>query len=360
MADPQNTMRTSTGNNEANQSHVNHEESVFNVQLPYDPHAPTEPDFWSGSFHSISLHGSMEHFASDSKSIKDSLNFMSKYIAVKQVNGKDVNDFTDFDGMGNAIWNFILLVYEAKWDILNTDNKTNTLRTKILSKFTIRTKPNNNNRKELAKMVPMSIKKSPPVLNPPLPAKLKSEVNTISKYFKGKKPTSNQSKPSKSYAQASKPMASTSDVLKIKESFPALTAKQIDRVNNIVKGNPTPKLRIQMTTKEPSRKQVIVPMSTDNNTTFTKNSALHMANINRLLKNAKLDIAADFIRSNPNSPVIVTNKITNQSDLQIISQYIRRSEDINKLQVKEPRLPQSKSYLKIIKIPFFPNGRSQD
>ena len=184
-------MRTSTGNNKANKSHVNHEESVFNVQLPYDLHAPMEPDLWSGSFHSISLHRSMEHFASDSKSIKDSLNFMSKYIANKQVNSKDVNDFMDFDGMGDTIWNFISLVYEAKWDALNTDNKTNTLRTKISSKFTIRTKPNNNNRKELAKMVPMSIEKSPPVLNPPLPAKLKSEVNTISKYFKGKKPMSN-------------------------------------------------------------------------------------------------------------------------------------------------------------------------
>ena len=99
VADPQDTMRTSTGNNEANQSHVSHEESVFNVQLPYDPHAPMESDLWSGSFHSISLHGSMEHFASDSKSIKNSLNFMSKYIANKQVNNKDVNDFTDFDGM---------------------------------------------------------------------------------------------------------------------------------------------------------------------------------------------------------------------------------------------------------------------
>jgi len=206
----------------------------------------------------------------------------------------------------------------------------------------------------------MSIKKSPPVLNPPLLVKLKSEVNTISKYFKGKKPTSNQSKPSKSYAQASKPTASTLDVLKIKESFPALTAKQIDRVNNIVKGNPTPKPRIQMTTKGPSRKQVIVPMSTDNNTTFTKNSALHVANINRLLKNTKSDVAANFIRSDPNGPVIVTNKVANQSDLQIISQYIRRAEDINELQVEEPHLPQSKSYLKIIGIPFFPNGRSQD
>jgi len=359
-ANPQDTTRTLTGNNKANQSHVNHEESVFNVQLPYGPHAPMEPDLWSESFHSISLHGSIEHFASDSKSIKDSLNFMSKYITNKQVNGKDVNDFTDFDGMGDIIWNFISSVYEAKWDALNTDNKTNTLRTKILSKFTIKTKPSNNNRKESAKTVPMSIKKSPPVLNPPLPTKLKSEVNTISKYFKGKKPTSNQSKPSKSYVQALKPTASTSDVLKIKDSFPALTAKQIDRVNNIVKGNPTPKPHIQMTTKGPSRKQVIVPMSTDNNTTFTKNSALHMANINRVLKNTKSDIAADFIRSDANGPVIVTNKVANQSDLQIISQYIRRSEDINELQVDEPCLPQSKSYLKIIGIPFFPNSRSQD
>jgi len=83
VADLQDTMRTLTGNNEANQSYVNHEESVFNVQLPYDPHVPTEPDLWSGSFHSISLHRSMEHFALNSKSIKDSLNFMSKYITNK-------------------------------------------------------------------------------------------------------------------------------------------------------------------------------------------------------------------------------------------------------------------------------------
>jgi len=113
-ADPQDTTRTSTGNNEANQLHVNYKESVFNVQLPYDPHAPTEPDLWSGLFHSISLHRSIEHFASDSKSIKNSLNSMAKYIANKQVNSKNVNNFTDFDGMGDAIWNFISLVYEAK------------------------------------------------------------------------------------------------------------------------------------------------------------------------------------------------------------------------------------------------------
>ena len=45
----------------------------------------------------------------------------------------------------------------------------------------------------------------------------------------------------KSYAQASKSSTSTSDVLKIKETFPALNAKKIDQVNNIVHGQNKPK-----------------------------------------------------------------------------------------------------------------------
>ena len=115
-----------------------------------------------------------------------------------------------------------------------------------------------------------------------------------------------------------------------------------------------------MTTKGPSRKQVIVPMSNNNTISFTKNSVLYVAHINRLLRNAKSDIVVDFIRSNPIGPVIVTNKVTKQSNLQIISQYIKKSEDINELQVEEPHLPQSKSYLKIISIPFFSNSKTQD
>ena len=66
--------------------HAQHKEEVINIQLPYDPHAPIEPKLWSGSFHPISLHGSIEHFASDSKNIKVTLNFLAKYIRNKQVN----------------------------------------------------------------------------------------------------------------------------------------------------------------------------------------------------------------------------------------------------------------------------------
>jgi len=151
---------------------------------------------------------------------------------------------------------------------------------------------NNNNKKDIAKPASVFIEKAP--LLSPLLAKFKSEVNTISKYFKEINTKSNLAKPTKSYAQASKQPTSTSDVLKIKEFFPALNANQINRVNNIVKGNPKPKPHIQMTM------------------------------------------------------------------LQIIDQYVKKSEDINKLQVEEPHLPQSKSYLKITGILYFPNSRTQE
>jgi len=48
-----------------------------------------------------------------------------------------------------------------------------------------------------------------------------------------------------------------------------------------------------MTTKDPSRKQVIVPMSKDNNSNFMKNLALHVVNINRQLQNAKSEVLVD-------------------------------------------------------------------
>jgi len=175
----------------------------------------------------ILLHGLIKHFALDSKNIKDSLNFMAKYISNKQVNSSKANKLNDFDGIGNAIWNFISSVYETKWDSLTTDNKSTTLRIKISFKFTPRVASNmNKNNKEVTKPVPISIEKAPPP--PLLLAKSKNEVNSILKYFQDSMSTTEPKKPTKSYAQALKQLASISEMLKIKESFLALNVKQID------------------------------------------------------------------------------------------------------------------------------------
>ena len=326
---------------------------------------PTELELWSGNFHLISLYGSIEQIVLDTKNIKDSLNFMARYISNKKVNSNKANDLLDFDGIGDSIWNFISAVYQANWDSFLTDDKTKSLREKIASKFSPRivltaTKSN----KEQAKSVPITIDKVPPL--PPLPVKSKKEVNVISKYFQSKKSSAenkNQvgnNNPARSYTQATKTSANMLEVLKIKEAFPALNTKKIDQINSIVKGDSKPKPRIQMTIKDPSRKQVIIPMSKENISTFMKNSSLYMANINRQFHNVKLEVLVDYIRSDPLGVTIIMSKVSQQSDLLIINQYVKNSNEINALQVEEPRLPKSKSYLKIIGIPFYPHNSSQE
>jgi len=151
---------------------------------------------------------------------------------------------------------------------------------------------------------------------------------------------------------------STSKVIKIKEIFLSLEAKKIDQINNIVKSTPKTKPHIQMTTKGLSRKHIIIPMSSENITKFIKNSSLHVTNINRSLRNVKSKVLADFIQSYPLEIMVVTNKIALQLDLQIIKQYVKNTDNINSLHVKVLQLSQSKSYLKIIGIPYFPHNNS--
>ena len=233
VTDQQETTRPMGGYNKTPLTHASNKESIINIQLLYDIQAPTKSELWSKSFHPISLHSLIEHFVSDAKNIKVTLNFLAKYIKNKQVNDNRANQLDDFDRMGDAIWHFISSVYEAKWDSLYTDKKTNTLRAKISSKFTLRTSPtNNSNKKELAKPVLVTINKVP--LPPPLLAKTKKEINIISKYFHSNKLTgenknhSSNSSSGKSYTQASKPSTNTSEVLKIKETFLSLNAKKIN------------------------------------------------------------------------------------------------------------------------------------
>jgi len=74
-----------------------------------------------------------------------------------------------------------------------------------------------------------------------------------------------------------------------------------------------------------------------------------------LLKNAKLEILVNFIRSDVSSITVITNKVAVQSDLYIIKKYIKKADDIGTTNIDTPHLPQSKSYLKIIDILYFPH-----
>ena len=75
-------------------------------------------------------------------------------------------------------------------------------------------------------------------------------------------------------------------------------------------------------------------MSKENINAFMQNSSLHVANINRQPCNAKSEVLVDYIRSETLGVTIITSKVSKQSDLLIIDQYVKNSNDINALQVE--------------------------
>ena len=85
-----------------------------------------------------------------------------------------------------------------------------------------------------------------------IPVKSLKEVKEIFKYFKPITPIKNNNSKNKLYAQATRTSGNTKEVLKIKEAFPFLKAKNINNIQKIINENNNfkPKPYINMTMKE--------------------------------------------------------------------------------------------------------------
>ena len=233
------------------------------------------------------------------------------------------------------------------WDSLAVDKFNTLFRNMVKSKFSLQHIKIMTNDKDKNIIKPVIIS----LLPPHILAKFLKEVNEISKYFK-KKPVPQQKK---SYTQASSSTNVsniTRDILKIKEMFLDLKDCKIEQVQKIISNVEKPKSKINMIMKGLSHKQVIISMSIENAKYFMRESSMHMININRTLKGIKLNVMADFACSDAKDIIISTNNITCLFNLQEIKKYVKSTLCAVADQIKTPRLPQLKSYLKIVGIPF--------
>ena len=176
---------------------------------------------------------------------------IAKYIQNKKIDISKSNDIKDLEGISKATWKLISFIYNSGWNLLIADDYKNSLRQRIASKFTSKVILEKNSKKgEKDTNKPARIEK----ISPLIPAKSLKEVKEISKYFKPIIPTKNNNSKNKSYAQASKTSSNTKEVLKIKEAFLSLKAKNIDNIQKIINGNNNskPKPHINIIIKEPS------------------------------------------------------------------------------------------------------------
>jgi len=134
------------------------------------------------------------------------------------------------------------------------------------------------------------IKIPPPILARPSKEVLE-KLKFVNKKGKQSKEITNH-KNKLLYAQVSAPKVDK--ILKLKADYPNLSAEKIKNVYNIIHNSGKVKLKINMTIKEPLRKQIIVPIDNSNKSKFILSSSTHIANINNILKNIKTDIRVDF------------------------------------------------------------------
>jgi len=78
----------------------------------------------------------------------------------------------------------------------------------------------------------------------------------------------------------------------------------------------------------------------------------YISNINKCLKISKSDIVTDFIHITNNGIIITTNKPANNLNLSTIENYLKNIKNVNSDSIKSPHLPRSKSYMKIIGLPY--------
>ena len=141
--------------------------------------------------------------------------------------------------------------------------------------------------------------------------------------------------------------------MQIKEAFPALLIDKVRKVSKISNsGESNKKPKINMTTREPSRKEVIILMANHIAELIVNSAHIYITNVNKCLKNSKSDIVMDFIQSTNNEIIITTNKPANNLNLSTIEKYLKSIQNINSNSIKSLCLPKSKSYMKIIGLPY--------
>lgn len=139
------------------------------------------------------------------------------------------------------------------------------------------------------------------------------------------------------YAQASVPKVG--NILKIKENFSNLLAKKIENIYKMINNSGKVKHKLNMTTKDPSRKQTIILMDNDNKSKFMTSLSTYITNLNSVLRNIKSNIMADFVQMNQHSIIITINKVTSLLDFQIIENYIKNVDHINSTNLETLGLP---------------------
>jgi len=257
--------------------------------LLYEMYQLDNSESWDGHTNSISLFSQMSSQEIDVNNIKISFTYISNFISYRELKNNREKDIPFLKEFSQVIFDFVAAIFKGGWDYLKMDINNKIFRKLIKDEFTIKISSPNKRQKmySLPSVKPANFSKLPPFQLSSRPLK-----KVLAKFkFYGKN-TPNKSKKS---TESGKPLyaqilsKNIGNILKIKKNFPELSNRKIKEVNKTIFSK-IDKLqpRINITTKGPSWKQIIISMSMDNTNKF-------IVNFNYALRSTKSALSIDFI-----------------------------------------------------------------
>ena len=226
--------------------------------LNYSNNQPSITSSWDRAHHALSIFGTKETTTIDAANITQSISRMIDYFKHNPANKKLLAG--EFADVVKALWGLIAMIYTSRWDLLPIEDKNihKLVGKKIIPGY-MKHGLVNDKMAEKSSLSSTSLLSNMAVLPP-----LTNSVTTLppqTSVVPQKIPKPSNMK--KSYVQTSKSnLSKVEDILQVKEAFPSLSAdevRKILKVKNSSEGKKKPKLN--MTTRGPSKKEVIIPMT---------------------------------------------------------------------------------------------------
>ena len=112
-----------------------------------------------------------------------------------------------------------------------------------------------------------------------------------------------------------------------------------------------------MTTQRPTRHQVLIPLAPAAAEVVVANAASAVESCNKGLVSARSKLRVESVRKAWDGVSMSTNSVASVAELEVIKQWLKKTAGLGVITEVELHLPQSKSFLKVLGIPYW-NSKS--
>ena len=113
-----------------------------------------------------------------------------------------------------------------------------------------------------------------------------------------------------------------------------------------------------MTTQGPTRHQILIPLAPAAAEVVVANAASAVESCNKSLVSAHSKLRVESVRKTWDGVSMSTNSIASVAELEVIKQWLKKTTGLGEITEVELRLPQSKSFLKVLGVLYWDSKTS--